>query len=33
MNGRGRTITARWLADDWISPPSIEDLEAAVSEL
>lgn len=28
-----RTVTARWLADDWISPPPIEDLEAAVSEL
>ncbi|MEF8800926.1 MAG: peroxiredoxin family protein [Halapricum sp.] len=28
-----RTVVERWLADDWISPPPIEDIEAAVSEL
>lgn len=28
-----RTVTARWLADDWISPPPIEDFEVAVNEL
>lgn len=28
-----RTVTARWLADDWISPPPVDDIETAVGEL
>lgn len=28
-----RIVLARWLADDWISPPPVDDIEAAVSEL
>lgn len=28
-----RTVTARWIADDWISPPPVEEIEAAVKEL
>ena len=26
-----RTILARWLADDWISPPPVDDLEATIA--
>lgn len=28
-----RTVTARWIADDWITPPPVEEIEAAVKEL
>lgn len=30
---QNRTVTARWIADDWISPPPVDELEAAVEEL
>jgi len=28
-----RTVRERWVADDWISPPPVGELEAAVAEL
>ncbi|MFB6221837.1 MAG: peroxiredoxin family protein [Halolamina sp.] len=28
-----QTVSERWLADDWISPPPVAEIEAAVEEL
>lgn len=28
-----RTVTERWMADDWISPPPVNEIETAVAEL
>ena len=31
--GEDRIVLARWLAEDWISPPPVDDIEATVGEI